>query len=80
MLDLCMPDGTAAKSVEEYIQSWRDLAAPIEAITGMKLYGLGNGISLTDGKRFLELPTWFAVLLKDHLVADGDGGKTTDAN
>ena len=45
-----VPDGTTTRDIDMYVRSWRDLARPIEIITGWKCYGFNPGLLMSRPK------------------------------
>ena len=48
---------------EKYIKEWRDLAAPIEKLTGAKHYAFDPDLAFAFGPRTISIDRWFAELI-----------------
>jgi hypothetical protein len=59
------PDYETTDDIDEYLESWKEFAIPIEKFMGMTMNGFDPGIGLVNGDLSVMLPTWFVRKFND---------------
>jgi len=63
-----LPDKTTTIDINKMLKAWRELAAPVERITGMKMYGFDPDLLIGDGTKSFSYPIWLAKMIATALA------------